>query len=163
MLLQSFPGECWPAYLLHSLRIPTANTPGFQVSTFCRSALFIFLLTQNPESISLLMSSFAQASVLHPEVLVTPGSGGIQDEHWQNPTIIATAQNQKYSLSFYQDRYSTGCNIQPWVQAVPKLREHKITTNALRIQAQMNLGVWTYSCKSETDNIWSLEESSHES
>lgn len=98
------------------------------------------------------MISFAQASVLHPEVLVTAESGRIKDEHWQNPTIIAT-----YSLSFDQDRYSTDCNM------VPKLREHKITANALIIQAQMNLGFWTCSCKSEIVNIWSLEESSLES
>lgn len=98
------------------------------------------------------MISFSQASVLHPEVLVRAGNGRIRNEHWQNATIIATSQKQKCSLSFYQDRYR-GCNIQPWVQVVPKLHEHKKTTNALRIWAQRNLGFWTRSCKSETVNI----------
>lgn len=117
----------------------------------------MLLLIQNPESIYLLMISFAQASVFRPEVLVTAGSGRVEDEHWRNPTIIEISDTEKYSLSFYQDRYNTGCNT------VPKLREHRVTSNALTVQEQMNPGLWTCSCKSETVNIWSLEESSLES
>lgn len=132
---------------------PQQHTPVFQFyhgsNICCRSTLFTLLLTQNPESISLLAISSTLASVLHSEVFVTAGSGRIQDELWQNPTIISISQ--KYNLSFYQEKNNTGCNT---VQEL-----HRKTANALRIQVQMNLGLWTSSCNAETVTIWSLEES----
>lgn len=105
-------------------------------SAYAADQLFLYSYSlRNPESISLLMISFAQASVLRPEGLMTAGSGRIQDEHWKIPTIIAISHTHKYNLSFYQDRYNTGFNM------VPELCEHKITTNALMNPAQTYPGV----------------------